>query len=168
MGSFSIFVHMLVVVCFALLLGWAAYSDATRLIIPNAVSAAILCLFPVYVLASSVPIDWSGHIVVGTAVFALGFLFFAFGSVGGGDVKLFTVTALWAGPVAVLPFLAIVGIGGGVISLVTLTRLRVFRLRPSVGPSHSPGLSVAMRTHVPYGVAIAVGGLFVASRMLGA
>jgi prepilin peptidase CpaA len=64
---------------------------------------------------------------------------------GGGDVKLAAALALWFPPVSTLRFLVIMSIAGGLLTLVVLL---VHRLRKKEG-----------RPEVPYGVAIAIGGL---------
>lgn len=166
MGAYSLFVFQSVIVCFAGLLCWAALSDVSKYIIPNSVCLGIVGLFPAFVLAAPIPVDWAGHLVTALVMFAIGFIFFAFRLTGGGDVKLLAATALWAGPEQILPFLFAVAIAGGVLSLLTLTRLKVFQLRSGDGVSFGVRLGSAMQTHVPYGAAITAGGVMVAVRLL--
>ena len=64
---------------------------------------------------------------------------------GGGDVKLAAALSLWFSPASTLKFLVIMSIAGG---LLTLVLLAVHRARRKEG-----------RPKIPYGVAIAVGGL---------
>jgi prepilin peptidase CpaA len=93
--------------------------------------------------------------VVGLGVLALGFMLFSRGLLGGGDVKLMAAISLWAGPDLALPFVFITGIAGGFISLAMIApRLFVREGALLAGPP------------VPYGVAVAAGGLYVAFHLL--
>jgi prepilin peptidase CpaA len=79
------------------------------------------------------------------AVFAILAGAFYAGMMGGGDVKLAAALALWFSPAGTLKFLVLMSIAGGVLTLVILAwhRLRRREGRPAI----------------PYGVAIAFGGL---------
>ncbi len=167
MFALNIFIYDLSIVCFAGLLCWAAISDMSRFIIPNSVCLGIIILFPAYALSAPAPVDWIGHIATASAMFGIGFLFFVFRLAGGGDVKMLVAASLWAGPALIIPFLVVVAMAGGVLSILTMTRLKVFRLRPASGASFSVRFGSAMKAHVPYGVAIAAGGLMVIYRLQG-
>jgi prepilin peptidase CpaA len=97
---------------------------------------------------------------VGFAVFAVAAALFAGNILGGGDAKLLGAVALWAGPAWVLEALLVTALLGGVAAVARL--LRPIFLTPVLGPQ--PG---ARETSLPYGVAIAGGGLWVAGRMAG-
>jgi prepilin peptidase CpaA len=90
-------------------------------------------------------------------VFLVGVGLFSAGAFGGGDVKLLAVTTLWAGPTMVLPFLIVTALAGGLLSLTVLMRAQL------AGRS----LHVAAKPNVPYGVAIAIGGIYVATGISG-
>ncbi len=81
---------------FSICMAMAAYKDATTMTIPNWISLAVIAGF-----CLTIPFVWQGfpilgeHLLVGTAFFAAGFAFFAFGWLGGGDAKLMAATALW-------------------------------------------------------------------------
>ncbi len=167
MLSSSLSASHLAVACLIGLLCWAAFSDFLKFIIPNRISVAITALYPVYVLANAPDIDWAGGIACGVIVFALGFVFFVLRLTGGGDVKLLSAVAMWAGPPFVLSFLIVTAFAGGVVSLTTLMRVLPGRLRPAGRAGFSMRESRAMRERVPYGVAIAVGGVYVAVQLLG-
>jgi prepilin peptidase CpaA len=64
---------------------------------------------------------------------------------GGGDVKLAAALALWFPPAGTVKFLVLMSIAGGVLTLLILG---AHRLRRREG-----------RPEIPYGVAIAFGGL---------
>jgi prepilin peptidase CpaA len=64
---------------------------------------------------------------------------------GGGDVKLAAALALWFSPQSIIKFLVLTSLAGGVL---TLGVLAWHRLKQREG-----------RPEIPYGVAIAFGGL---------
>jgi prepilin peptidase CpaA len=64
---------------------------------------------------------------------------------GGGDVKLAAALALWFSPLSTLKFLVLMSLAGGVLTLVVLL---IHRMHKKQG-----------RPEIPYGVAIAFGGL---------
>jgi prepilin peptidase CpaA len=72
---------------------------------------------------------------------------------GAGDIKLLAATSLWAGPHLVAVFLIVTAIAGGILALImavlTFVRNRS-RRRAVVALSKVP---------IPYGIAIAFGGL---------
>jgi prepilin peptidase CpaA len=75
---------------------WAAISDIRHYIIPNRTVAVVGAAFILF--ACSMP--WSfaiGGILAGMIVFSIALTFFARGWMGGGDAKLMTAVALWAG-----------------------------------------------------------------------
>ena len=72
---------------------------------------------------------------------------FAAGGMGGGDVKLGTAIALWLPPLGTLLFFVITSIAGGFVSVGAW--IYHHKIRRSEG-----------KTEVPYGVAIAFGGLW--------
>ena len=163
--------------CCAALLLWAAVSDLRSYLIPNRVCIAIVALYPIHWLAGDlggVPVDWSGGILAAGLIFVIGFGLFSLGIMGGGDVKLFSAVALWAGLNWLVMLAIIVGVTGGVLSLaiigaksVTLMRLPA-DVRGVAYPSGPAGLVRAvLKTPAPYGAAIAFGGLFIVYRLLG-
>jgi prepilin peptidase CpaA len=95
-------------------------------------------------------------------VFAVATMFFARGWMGGGDAKLITVTALWAGAPLLSAFTAITCLSGAVLAIVMLTPAR--RLMPAPS-ADALSLAAASGTRtgqpMPFGVPIAIGGLFV-------
>jgi prepilin peptidase CpaA len=150
------------------LIAWAAYSDGVSLRIPNAASVGLALLYPFHVTASPVAVDWLGALLVAAILFAAGFALFARGMLGGGDVKLLSVAALWAGPGLSLAFLAVMGFVGGLIAafILALSRLRRRRI-PGVSGGALPGAFEPPAEAVPYGIAIAAGAAFVGLRLFG-
>jgi len=165
---FQLAVHHLVVLCFVGLLVWAALNDSRHYIIPNRICAAVVGLYPAHVMASTVPVNWQMSIALALVVFAIFAVFFSMNYMGGGDVKLIAATALWAGPNYLLLLLLTTAFIGGVFALGMLIHLRMFTPSPAgdgAPRSWRDKLFVGVRTRVPYGVAIAVGGVFVAVRL---
>jgi prepilin peptidase CpaA len=74
------------------------------------------------------------------------------GMMGGGDVKLAAALALWFPPSGILKFLVLMSLAGGVLTIGIVAWHRA---------KHREG-----RPEVPYGVAIAVGGLGVLAPIL--
>jgi prepilin peptidase CpaA len=138
------------------LLGWAAFEDAREYLIPNRISASVAALYPAYALSTGEAAAILPALAVGLGVLVLGLIAFARGILGGGDVKLMAAVALWAGPSLVLQFGFVMGIAGGLLSLVMIAP----RLFVRVG-------AILDGPPVPYGIAVAIGGFYVASHLLG-
>jgi len=165
---------------FAGLLVWAAVSDFGTFIIPNRICVALVVLYPAYVLAASVsaaqPVPWIGALFTAAGVFLAGLFLFAARAMGGGDVKLMSSTALWAGTGLIVPFLIVTVLAGAVLAGVVAVRICVNAVREGADGVVTPGalvLGIANIRHVPlakvqvpYGVAVATGGLYVAFRLL--
>lgn len=158
-------VLVLCIIAFTCLLIWAAYSDFKSYTIPNKISLAILCLYPPYVLASGGSVDWTAALIVGAIVLVVGIVLFALGNVGGGDIKLLAAVSVWAGTSYIFDFLIITGLVGGVLALIMLGSVRFgFAIALEKIGFHS-GSKVLQGTVLPYGLAIAAGGLVVAWRL---
>ncbi|MBT3360475.1 MAG: pilus assembly protein CpaA [Rhodospirillales bacterium] len=149
------------------LLAWAVVSDVTTLRIPNFVPLSLSGLYLLFIAFAPAPVDWVGGLIAGGFVFIGGTVLFALRVMGGGDVKLMAVVALWAGPDLVPGFLAITAISGGVMALLAGTPLR-FVLGYAIhfmGPRIAPAIPVPAGV-LPYGLAIGCGGAFVALQLL--
>jgi prepilin peptidase CpaA len=125
----------------------AAIVDVRTFTISNRLNLTVALLAPVYwasVSLSPWP-DVAAQLAGGALVFIfLGGAFYA-GMMGGGDVKLAAALALWFSPGSTLKFLVLTSLAGGVLTLVLLA---LHRARRREG-----------RPEIPYGVAIAFGGL---------
>ncbi|HWW65687.1 MAG TPA: prepilin peptidase [Sphingomonadaceae bacterium] len=131
------------------LLLWAAWGDIQARIIPNRLNAAIALLAPAWWWAQGFSL-WPQvalAIAGATIIFALFAAAFAFGMMGGGDVKLLTALAFWCAGPALLQLLMVMALAGGVVTLATLALHRA---------GGRPG-----RPEIPYGVAISAAGLWV-------
>jgi prepilin peptidase CpaA len=145
----------------------SAYSDVKQLIIPNRYCIAIALLFPAYGLAAPQAVDWVGSALVGSIALAIGFLMFCKKWAGGGDVKLFAATALWAGPALIVPFVLYTGLAGGAIAGFLWLRHRLTSAGTPLTLPLTPATREFYQQPMPYGVAIAVGGIYVAFTILG-
>jgi len=155
----AITIHQFVVVCFFLTVAWAAIGDLRAFTIPNRLVLLTVGFFPAHVLASPVPIDWVSALMVAALTFFVGWFLFARGVIGGGDVKLLAAVALWCGPPLIAPFLLLVLASGGILAAIFLVHARF-------GVSTEGGLTRALTTPIPYGIAIAVGSAYVVGRLL--
>lgn len=97
-----------------------------------------------------------GDPLVAFAVFAVGALAFHLGVLGGGDVKLMAAGALWTGTALADDFLVITLLAGGVLAFVYIARGRLSRF----------GTGERAATTLPYGIAIAAGGVISTRAML--
>jgi len=141
----------------ACVLVWAAASDLRHYVIPNAASVIIVIAF--ILTACFMPVRFlTGGLLTGLAILAIGAFFFARGWMGGGDVKLLAAVSLWAGPSYLSVFAVVTGLSGAILAAVMLSPLRRYMPMASAdaltmtGPAQEP---------MPYGVAIAAGGLFI-------
>jgi len=138
----------------------AALRDVVSYTIPNWISAALVAAFPVAALAQGLPLQTMGiNLGVGVAALILGMVMFAMRWIGGGDAKLFAAAALWLGWPAVPVYLGVTGIAGGAVAVGLLS------LRSPLVAGYVVNSPAWLRRlaepgeNVPYGVAIAVGGL---------
>lgn len=141
---------------FALMMLVAAIGDVRHNIISNRLNSFIALVAPLYWIVvcrdnpSLTPLSYISHqLLLALAVFAVGALIFHLNIMGGGDVKFLTAMALWIPPAAFASVLFIMSVVGGVVAGIVLVRVRL--LAP-------PAAALAAR-RVPYGVAIAAGGL---------
>jgi prepilin peptidase CpaA len=160
---------LLVSVC--VLCGWCAWTDLQRRQIPNRVVLALAGLYPVAVTAGALPgAVWIGVAVAG-ALFALGLTGFALGIVGGGDVKLAAALGLWAGSSDLAGFMLVTALTGAGLSVLILATRNIPYAHYLAGPLQAgpqTGGRAATGESVPYGVALAAGGLWIAYGLIAA
>jgi prepilin peptidase CpaA len=125
----------------------AAVIDVRTFTISNRLNLTVALLAPAYWMSIAMA-PWPGmaiQLAAGAVVFTLLAGAFYAGMMGGGDVKLAAALALWFSPSGTLRFLVFMSLAGGVLTLVLLAW---HRARKAEG-----------RPQIPYGVAIAFGGL---------
>jgi len=133
----------------AVMLLMAAWTDIKTRTISNELNAAIAIIAVAYwfVAGDALWPDVAIRIGVAFLLFFLCAALFMLKLMGGGDVKMIAALALWLPFKALMAMLTVMALAGGVITLILLIRQR---WRPN-----------AERPEVPYGVAIAAGGLWV-------
>lgn len=132
----------------------SAYTDIRHRLILNTVTAPIALAAPLYWYAVG-DLNFTAiavHLAVASAVFLFFAIMFRFGAMGGGDVKLFSALALWFTPVWVMRLLVVATVLG---ALVTIVFWLIHKRRRQKGP-----------VKIPYGVAIAIAGLWVAGEQI--
>ena len=135
-----------------------AVTDVSSRRIPNSVSLAAAAAYGVFALIGGA--DWRDGLLAGVLVFAVGFVLFARGLVGGGDVKLLTAASLWAGTDLLLPMIAVVAAAGGVVSAFIWVRAGgIDRLRARL---YQLPATATERLYAPYALAILAGAVYVA------
>ena len=173
--------------CFAALmtlLFLAALTDLRERRIPNWLNAGVAALYPVYLLLSPVPVAWSGAVAVSLLVGLVGLMLFARELIGGGDVKLIAAISLWAGVDNFALFALVTTLTGGVVGCASLwywrwspliqAHLAGFGLAAGGGRSAAPvpatdqpepgapaAAALSAPATLPYGIAIAAGGVAV-------
>lgn len=133
----------------ALLLIWGAATDLRSRIISNKLNIVIASLAPFWWWANGLSLypDVAWQIGLALAVFALFTGLFALGMMGGGDVKMLGALALWLPFPEMANLIIIMALLGGVVTIVTMIHHRMAR---RIG-----------KPEIPYGVAIALAGLWV-------
>lgn len=146
----------------AVLVVAAAWQDLRTLHIRNGLPVAIVALFVAWagigLIDGSYALEAFGlSLACGAILFVVGAGAFAAGILGGGDVKLLAAVGLFAGPAGMVDLLLVTALGGGVLGLAVLAGV-------PIGSVSTTGEAASGR-RLPYGPAIAVGGLWVASRL---
>jgi len=129
----------------------ACWCDLKSRTIPNSLNIGIALAAIPFWWSIALPLWPDAALQVGVAVLVFGLfaIAFAFGAMGGGDVKLIGALALWLPFQAVILLLFVMSIAGGLLTLVMVLR---HRLATKEG-----------KVEIPYGVAIAFGGLWLIS-----
>jgi prepilin peptidase CpaA len=138
---------LLIALAIALLV--AAFTDLKRRQIDNGLNLAIALGAPAFWWASGLDL-WPGvamQMGVALAAFVVLAALFAFKVMGGGDVKLLTALALWIPLFQFLQLLVVMSLAGGALTIFAVAWHVMRRQRDRIA--------------VPYGVAIAFGGLWV-------
>ncbi len=146
----GIFTHVLVAVLGCLLLV-AVFTDLKGRTIEHWTNGAIALLAPFYwwSLGYALWPDVAIQIGIALGVFAVFAAIYATGAMGGGDVKLLGALALWLPILPLMDMLFIMALAGGVITIIAIVSHKIRKMQDKI--------------EVPYGVAIAVGGLWVMS-----
>ncbi|WP_206953934.1 A24 family peptidase [Trinickia acidisoli] len=133
-----------------------AVSDLRRRRLPNAVVVAYAALYFIHAwLDGESRVVLEAHVAtaIGALVFAA--LLFRFGWLGGGDAKLFAAVYLWTGLAHATTVFFVISLSGLILALVQLACGRMH------GDAGAPAALawLAPARGVPYGVALAAGGI---------
>ena len=133
----------------AALLIAAAVTDIRSRTISNRLNAAIALLAPPYWLSLGLEPwpDMAVQLAVGAAVLTIFAGLFAFGLMGGGDVKMLAAIALWLPLGGMVWLLILMALIGGIVTVVAMAHHRIAR---RLG-----------KAEIPYGVAISLAALWV-------
>jgi prepilin peptidase CpaA len=133
----------------ALLLLVAAIIDVRTFTISNKLNLAVALSAPLYWWAAGLSLwpEVAAQAGIALLIFILFAAAFYAGMMGGGDVKLAAALCLWLAPAEALRFLIYMSIAGGLLTVAVLMAHKSLRR--------------SGRPKVPYGVAIAIGGLLV-------
>jgi prepilin peptidase CpaA len=150
-------------IAFAVLLLLAAWQDWRTMQIADGISFGIAALFVPWALTGIAAgtfslLDLALALACAAGMFGLGALAFAAGAMGGGDVKLAAAASLFAGPGLMLDFVTVTALVGGLLGVAILAGAPIGR----VASAGDGTVRVRLRGNLPYGPAIAAGGLWVA------
>jgi len=144
-----------------------AYDDVRFRRIPNMLSLSVAALGISRLVIAHNTVAAGYTVAAGILTFAVTFLLFWRGAIGGGDAKLITVTTLLIGHQQLLNFLLLMSVSGGLLAIVVLVREKFIPMsdrdrqlaaEPSLTVTTLSVPTTQRTTTVPYGVAIAVAG----------
>jgi prepilin peptidase CpaA len=145
----------------------AAGHDIMTRTVPNWMPLALAILAAVL---ATIEFRLTWGLGFGLAVFALCFVFWRRGWMGGGDVKLLGAAAILVAPAAAGSFLVAVSLAGGVLAVVYLAGRFLVPRPPLRRPHHLlprvlrvEAWRIRHRGPLPYACAIAAGTIFVLS-----
>lgn len=140
----------------------AALFDCWRFEIPDTLSVVIIAAAIGYGVVTP-GFGWISHAAAGLLFFAVGLWLFNRGWMGGGDIKVMTATACWAGLDGLVMQMAAIAIAGGALA-AGLLLLRRGLFRAGVDTGALPRL-FRPDAPLPYAVAILGGALWWALRV---
>jgi len=150
--------HIVLMIVFPAIVAYAAVTDFLTMTIANRVSIALVIAFCGLAPLSGLSWTEAGMALFGASlVFGVGFGCFAFGVVGGGDVKFATAVALWLGWTHLIDYLLLFSLYGGALTVIVLALNRVLQPLPILQVGFLARFSEHRR--VPYGIALSVAAL---------
>lgn len=157
----------------------ASVTDILRMKIPNILPALIIGGFVVawgikMALGLDVFQSATSHFATALVVLVIMMILFFTGVFGGGDAKLIPAIALWVGVQGLPSFLMVTSVVGGVLALISITlgktklgqKILTKLIKKPALQNGWVGEMVKGRNTIPYGIAIATGGI-VAFRTVG-
>ncbi|ATQ70452.1 MULTISPECIES: A24 family peptidase [Methylosinus] len=153
-------IEAVALVLFPTLMVFAAFTDLLTMTIPNRVSIALVVIFAALAAYTQMPLAIAlSHASCGMVMLIVTFAMFQLGWIGGGDAKLASATALWLGWDHLLDYGLAASLIGGALTLVILE----LRRREPRAVADSPRFAhlCDSMAGVPYGIALAIGGLLI-------
>lgn len=144
---------------FAVLLVAAAFVDVRRRKIPNWTVLGLIVTYLAALPFGAAPTPWVSALAAAAIAFAVTYPLYHFGVIGAGDAKLFLAAALFAGLGHLLLLACLTMVAGGALAVgsIVLRPKQVMRGLTRRGRSEQGGAGI------PYGVAIAIGGIGMAT-----
>ncbi len=141
-----------------LLVMMAMVTDLTKYKIPNKINGSILLLYIVACVISPEGKNvWKDGLLAFAILFTIGNILFRFRVMGGGDVKMISVLALWVGyGLSLLNFVVMFGLIGGLLTLLLLSLRKItpyLMLKLTGGQGNIPRV-LSYHEPLPYGVPI--------------
>ena len=148
-------------VFFPMLVAFGAASDLLTMTIQNRVSVLLIAGFAVIAVGTGMPLSvWGTHLLGFLPVFAAGFAFFAFGWMGGGDVKFASAISLWIGFTPVLTeFMVFVSLYGAALTLALLMLRQMIAVPAILIRQDWFERLYDRNSGIPYGIAIGAAAL---------
>ena len=140
---------LVIILALALIAG--AVEDAMRLRISNATPIAVIVTAAVAMAATGPSMLLWQNFALFFLVLVLGTVAFSAGLLGGGDVKLLAAVSMWVDLRSGLLLIAAILVGGGLVAIGYIL----------AGLISGRGMKSSRERRIPYGLAIAAGGLLV-------
>ncbi len=150
-----------ILIIFPFAMAFAGVSDLLSMTIQNRVSLILILSFAILAPMIGMPWDiYAMHFVAGASVLAVTFTLFATGTMGGGDAKLMSATAVWLGwNFGLAEYLLTMSALGGLLTLAIL-RYRSSHLVLAYTARFEFMSRLAQKDQgVPYGIALGTAGL---------
>jgi prepilin peptidase CpaA len=151
----------------AVLLCTAAIGDIRSFRIPNRLNIIIAALAIPYWLVNITtlqPALWPQLLLI-AITFAILLPMMLLNIIGGGDAKLLFALSFWLTPNMYLDMIMLTAIVGGILCLAVLVRGRLQSPTPNIG-MNGEIVESKRKQRIPYGVAIAAGGLVPVSQLI--
>ena len=142
----NLYIEIITLIGLALALLVSIYTDLKSRMLYNKVNIIIALMAPLFWYATgTLTLTGVGfHLLFAIAIFLFFSIFFALGQMGGGDVKLLTVMALWFDFQGIFALALYTSIFGAVVTIIFWARHKIKKSKSKL--------------RVPYGVAIALAG----------
>jgi prepilin peptidase CpaA len=149
------------IVLFPLLMAFAASSDLLTMRISNVLVLLVAVSYFIVAFFLQMPLELIGqNMLVAGITLIVGFTFFAFRWIGGGDAKLAAATMLWVGLGELLPYLVYAALLGGALTMAIIA-MRRWPLPQMLAKVKWLDRLHDSKSGVPYGIALAAAAILV-------